>query len=288
MNKRFKILIFLISTSVMNGSVFAETNNDFEKRVNSIASLLSESSVSKQIKNSGSEVATQYFKYAQSSFDDAVKEFRSGNIEQADFHLKNSKKAIFEAVMYANLKGTGNEQDRNDYEAKRKSLNALTDAFKRVSATKDKTDENSIILKKVDELARQADQEYFKKHYKKALDTAHRALEIVEAAIATMRTGDTLVNELNFGSAEDEYSYEIDRNDTHFMLLSMFLSEFPDDDALNKTVAEYESSARKNRSNAEQLSVQGKYKEAIKELEKSTMQIIRAIKSTGSFIPVPG
>ena len=279
-------VFLLLSIWLINGPLAAETNKNFERRVNSIASLLSESSVSKQIRNSGSDVATQYFKYAQSSFDEAVKEFRRGDIEQADFHLKNSKKAIFEAVMYANLKGTGNEQDRHDYEAKRKSVNALTDALKRVSETKDKTKESAIIIKKAAELTQQADQEYFNKHYKKAIKTVHRALEIVEAAIATMRTGDTLVNALNFDSDEDEYQYEIDRNDTHFMLLSMFLSEFPEDnEALNKSVGLYETAANKFRKKAEEFASQGSYREAIDELEKSTMKIIRAIKSTGSHIP---
>jgi hypothetical protein len=267
--------------------LFAQTqaNADFERRVNSIASLLSESSVSKQIKNSGSDVAKQYFKYAQVSFDNAVEEYRKGDLKKAGFHLKNSKKAIFEAVMYANLKGTGNEQDRHDYEAKRKSVSALTDALRRVSATKGRIEENQAIIDKVIELTKQADQEYFKKHYKKAIEIVHRGLEIVETAIATMRTGDTLVNALHFDSAEDEYKYELDRNDTHFMLLSMFLSEFPDDDTMNKVVDVHKSSAREHRSKAEGLSSQGKYKEAIKELEVSTMKIIRAIKSTGSYIP---
>ncbi|MDH5189924.1 MAG: hypothetical protein OEW89_01595 [Gammaproteobacteria bacterium] len=285
MNKKFKILVFIAAILSANSALFAQSNKDFERRVNSIASLLSESSVSRQIRNSGSDVAKQYFKYAQVSFDNAVGEYRKGDLKQADFHLKNSKKAIFEAIMYANLKGTGNEQDRHDYETKRRSVNALTDALRRVSATKDKTEETQIIINKVTELTKQADQEYFKKHYKKAIAIVHRALELVEATIVTMRTGDTLVNTLSFDSAEDEYNYELDRNDTHFMLLSMFLSEFPDDDSLNKIVAVYKSAATEHRNKAEELASHSKYKKAIKELEISTMKIIRAIKSTGSYIP---
>ena len=286
MNKKLMQVFFLLSICLMNGSLYAESNDEFEKRVDSIASLLGESSVSKQIRNSSSDVAKQYFKYAHSSYDDAVTEFRRGDLEQADFHLKNSKKAIFEAMMYADMKGRWNEQDRQDYEAKRRSVIALTDALKRVSKTKDKTNESLIIIKKTAELTQQADQEYFKKHYKKAIDTVHRALEIVEAAIASMRTGDTLVNSLSFDSDEDEYRYEIDRNDTHFMLLNMFLSEFPEDDeALHKAVERYETAANKFRKKGEEFASQGSYREAIDELEKSTMKIIRAIKSTGSHIP---
>ncbi|MCK4704607.1 MAG: hypothetical protein KAT90_03925, partial [Gammaproteobacteria bacterium] len=214
MNKKLMHLFLLLSIGLMNGSLAAETSKNIERRIELISTLLTKSSVNKKIKYSGSDVAKQYFKYAQTSFDDAVKEYHRGDIEQADFHLKNSKQAVFEAVMYANLKWTGNDQDRQAYEAKRRSVDALTDALKRVSKTKDKTKESLVIIKKVTELTQQADQKYFRKHYKEALDIVHRSLEIVEVAIASMRTGDTLVNTLNFDDDEDEYRYEIDRNDT--------------------------------------------------------------------------
>ena len=38
-----------------------------------------------------------------------------------------------------------------------------------------------------------------------------------------MRSGDTLVRSLNFASKEEEYRYEIDRNDTHQMLIKVLV-----------------------------------------------------------------
>jgi hypothetical protein len=39
------------------------------------------------------------------------------------------------------------------------------------------------------------------------------------------RTGETLTRELKFDTPRDEYAYELDRNDTHKMLVTMLLKD---------------------------------------------------------------
>ena len=65
-----------------------------------------------------------------------------------------------------------------------------------------------------------------------------QAYWIVKAAIGTARNGDTLVRSLNFATPEEEYHYEIDRNDTHRMLVQMLLKDRGGADAMvNQSVS---------------------------------------------------
>ena len=115
------------------------------------------------------------------------------------------------------------------------------------------------------------------------LDEAYVAAKV---AIEQLRGGETLVRSLNFASREEEYDYELDRNNTHQMLVNVLLREKMDSSAgIEGMVKKFTDKANSLRDQAEKQAAKGNYEAAIRSLEQSTKEILRAIRSAGIYIP---
>ena len=90
---------------------------------------------------------------------------------------------------------------------------------------------------------------------------------------------------LDFASEEEEYHYELDRNDTHSMLVQLLVADKGVSEYTQTQVDKFTSLARSLREEAEQYAHEGAFKDAILMLEQSTKQLVRAIRSAGIFIP---
>ena len=115
--------------------------------------------------------------------------------------------------------------------------------------------------------------------------TLDRAYLVAKAAISSMRSGDTLVRSLTFASAEEEYHYEIDRNDTHQMLVKVLLAEKRSSAAADAMVQGFVDKASTLRERAEGTARGGDHRAAIRLLEDSTRELVRAIRGAGIYIP---
>ena len=100
-----------------------------------------------------------------------------------------------------------------------------------------------------------------------------------------MRGGDTLVRSLNFATREEEYQYELDRNDTHLMLLKVLAADKPKIPGMDGMLKGHVDKAAALRAQAEETSRSGDRAAAIEGLEASTRELVRAIRSLGVFIP---
>ncbi|MBF0384039.1 MAG: hypothetical protein HQL69_23740, partial [Magnetococcales bacterium] len=101
--------------------------------------------------------------------------------------------------------------------------------------------------------------------------------------IEKLRRGDTLIRTLHFDSPEEEYHYEVDRNNTHQMLVKMLLES--KSESTKKRADKFVVKATELRKKADKLAASKKYKEAITTLEASTKELVRAIRVGGVFIP---
>ena len=187
---------------------------------------------------------------------------------------------MFEGVRLAAPKQVADAKQRTDYNARLESTRALVDAQKRIAAEKGgpraaepaqqaealiADGEKLVAAGKLTEGRAKVDQAYW----------------IVKAAIGTARNGDTLVRSLNFATPEEEYHYEIDRNDTHRMLVQMLLKDRGGADAMvNQSV----SASGRLRTQAEAEAGED-HKTAIKTLEESTRELVKAIRAAGVYIP---
>jgi hypothetical protein len=97
-----------------------------------------------------------------------------------------------------------------------------------------------------------------------------------------MRAGDTLVRSLNFANKEEEYKYEIDRNDSLGMLYKVLIEQ---KGSASELVLDQVKRGQELRIQAEKAAATRDHAAGVKLLEESTSNLIRAIRSAGIFIP---
>ena len=94
--------------------------------------------------------------------------------------------------------------------------------------------------------------QYLKKNeYKKARKLLDSGYDIAKVELEKLRGGDTLVRSLNFANPEEEYEYELDRNDTHRMLVTVLLEEKRGKKGVDKMVKKFMGKAEVLRKQAE-------------------------------------
>jgi hypothetical protein len=93
-----------------------------------------------------------------------------------------------------------------------------------------------------------------------------------------------VVRSLHLATPADEYAYEVDRNDTHRMLVQMLLKDRRDGN-VDAMVDQAVSASAKLRARAEQEAGRRDHPSAIKTLEDSTRELVKAIRAAGVYIP---
>jgi len=276
------IVLAILISAYVNISV-ADEKNIQQIKLNTISKLLDSSSVSKHILNSGNDVAIQYYNLSKTAYKSAVKEFENGNIEKSNIFIKKSTDALSDATLFANINkaDVNMDADRHLFEETKKSVDALMLAVYRVSEEKGKNSQNQKAIDEINKLNDHANELASRKLYTQALKELENTLAMIRNNISELKMGDTLVRSLSFANKQEEYNYEVDRNNAHFMLLKMFLTT----DAEKKKFETYKESAQKLRKQAENSAKDADYNTAIQTLEKSTRIIINTIRQAGTDIP---
>ena len=191
---------------------------------------------------------------------------------------------MFEAVQLAESNGEVSKKKARDFDARLESVEALSAAFERICDEKEcDRAERRHVINTVKGKAVEANRLRVSGDLDAArvrLDEAYVAIKI---AVEHLRSGDTLVRSLSFKNKEEEYYYELDRNDTHQMLIRLLLEEGGRSKAAN--LKQFLEEAQALRSRAETEAAAGKFETAVQSLENSTTQLVRALRRAGIYIP---
>ena len=256
-------------------------------RLQSVEKLLGTSSAAQQIKGSDNQAAKQKHADAAALYEKAKQANSRGDTEQASDLLKQATKTMFEATRMIKKDESFLAKDLRDFEARKESVQALCTAYENIAkekgVTSKKEDElHQFVHKRVDQAVALKDKNQVKQGRKK-LDEAYVAAKV---AIEHLRGGETLVHSLNFESVEEEYHYEVDRNDTHRMLVEVLLKEkMSSNSSARAMVDKFLGKADELRKKADSQASEGQYESAVTTLEESTKEIVRAIRSAGVYIP---
>jgi hypothetical protein len=161
----------------------------------------------------------------------------------------------------------------------------LLGAQKRIAGEKSNTREAQESARQIESLVSEAERQSAAGQIDTARATIERAYLLAKASISSMRSGDTLVRSLNFATKEEEYHYEIDRNDTHQMLIKVLLEDKQGSTPVSARVKEFLDKASTLRGEAEAAASRGDFATGIETLERSTSEIVKAIRSSGIYIP---
>jgi hypothetical protein len=300
-NKTVLPLMFaLVLFGVCGGIVSAGVNPDLQAQIDSlplpeniegkparfgsIRKLLEISSGARQVLESSNPEAHQAYIEARKFYLDAAAEPDNAKVNEL---LNTTVKQMYKAIRAASPRELHNQKKLRDYKRKLLSVNALLEALQRISIEKHNEADTDRLKARINELVDSSDRQVKNGDIDTARAQLDEAYLLVKTGIDNMRDGDVLVRELKFASREEEYSYELDRNDTHQMLVELLLAQKLADkpEAYKKSIHDRVAKAIEIRATAESMANSGDFEEAIAELEKSTKELVRAIRMGGIFIP---
>ena len=257
-----------------------------ERRLASMEMLIEKSSGARQIDASAIPAALAMRGKARELRQQAVDAAKAGNYAGASALLDQVAKTMLDSVRLAAPDQITGKKKQLDFDNRMESVKMLLDAQKRISAEKrlgaKGTETSAAIETKMREAAALA--------AAGKLDQGRTVLDQVylttKLAVESLRQGDTMVRSLNFASKQEEYRYELDRNDTHKTLLKVLLDEKrPGHAAVEGTVQKHVQQATTLRRDAEAMAVKKDFESGIKLLEDSTKELVSAIRSAGVFVP---
>ena len=263
-----------------------EDAEQLERRLVSVERLIEKSSAAQQVEASGNAQAQALRSQARELRLQAQAVFKAGTLLEASRLLDQAAQIMFASARLAAPEQLAGDKKKRDFSTRLESVNALLAAQKRISVEKKLGAKGVEAMNKLE--AQLAEANALAAAGK--LDQGRALLDQVyfttKVVIEGLREGDTLVRSLEFATKEDEYIYEVDRNDTHKMLVKVLLDEKRASNANLETMVKNNlEKAATLRAEAEALAVKKEFEAAIKVLESSTKELVRAIRSAGVYIP---
>lgn len=249
-----------------------------------VAKLINVSSGAKLVKGSTNPDAHQEYQQARDFYQQATD---ASDQKQVNMYLNMAVGKMYRAIQLATPKEMTDVKHKRDFDKRLKSVEALSTAYQRVAIEKNVADKGETVLGEINVLVANAKKHAVKHDYKLAQSKLDESYQLVKSSIELMRGGETLIRDLNFASIEEEYEYEIDRNDTHIMLVKLLIEKklTTKSAAFKKKIYDKVDLAKEIRLEADTLAEEHEYKEAITKLEESTSNLVKAIRMGGIFIP---
>jgi len=286
MNKLIFTLFLLPTLIGTFGSAHSQTSKEsISSRIHNMSKLLNDSSGARQVINSSNSEAKQRRQKALELYQQASEKLNNGANDDATKLLNQSAKLMFEAIKISTPISLTENKNIMNYGQRKESVIALRDAFNRISDENHEEDSKLKVNRQVEQLITKADGLLNKGENAKARTEIDKAYHLLKVSIESIRSGQTLVRSLKFETKEQEYLYEVDRNDTHSMLISLLVDEKVNTDNVKKKVIKFVEDAGILRQQADAYAADDAYEIAIELLEQSTKQLVRAIRSAGVYIP---
>jgi hypothetical protein len=256
------------------------------RRLSSVEKLIEVSSAAKQVEASANPEAQAMRVQAREMRLKALDAYKAGDLPNATRLLDQAAKQMFEGARLGAPAQLSGDKKKRDFDSKLESVKALVAAQKRISVEKKLGAKGTEATNRLD--AQMAEAITLSNAGK--VDQARALLDQVyyttKVVIEGLREGDTLVRSLEFTTKEDEYLYEVDRNDTHKMLIEVLLKEKrASNTSLDDKVKESLEKAASLRNEADGAATKKEFEAAIKLLETSTKELVRAIRAAGIYIP---
>jgi Trp operon repressor len=274
----------LVTAVLATGTAMAATdsNDPLAKRVAMVHTLLYESSAARQIMNNGSEPALAKRREAIRLYENAE---AGGDIETRRSQLNQAVATMYEAVALVKNGANGDEKAHRDFENRKSSLDALLAAHKRIMNEKGKSQLHTLLLAEIEEDAMMAESLLAEGNVDQARFHLDKAYEVTMLSVEHARDGETLTRQLKFDTPRDEYAYELDRNDTHRMLVTVLLKDKLENEATRNRVSGFLEAADEYRETALEHADAGRFSDAISALELSTNELVKVIRGAGVYIP---
>lgn len=281
-----RLLLLLALLAVAAAGAAAQDRETLERRAQSIRTLIETSSGARQIEASGVAAARERRDNARLIHREASAALAGGDLGQAAKLFDQAAREMMDGVRLAKPEQVTGEKAQRDFDARLESTRALLAAQQRITQEKGAGREAQESTRRIEQQLAEAQKLAAQNRLDEARPALDRAYLTARVSIEALRRGDTLVRSLNFASKREEYDYELDRNDTHRMLISVVLADRRD--AAGTMPPAMQASVDKAaalRRDAEAKARTGDHAGAIVLLEDATRELVRAIRAGGLYIP---
>ena len=264
---------------------FSATPEAVQSRLNNVRRLVTTSSGARRIDASDHAAAKAKHAAAQSHLTEAESAFKRRDMAATQDALQRATEEMFAAVRAIGTGKAGVDKKKRDFDQKEESVNVLLNAVERVAGEKggmSAVQQRAAQIRKRAVAARTLEDRGDLVKARRQLDAVY---EEAKLELEKLREGETLVRTLDFASDEEEYHYELDRNETHQMLLKVLTSERKSQPGQQKLIDGFVVKSRALRQQAESEAGAGAYDKAVDHLEEATMYLQRALRSAGVYIP---
>ena len=253
-------------------------------RLESIGKLLEASSAARSVSDDDDPEVQRLYARARDLYRKAVDAAGRGETERRDSLLDAAARTMFEAVRLVDTPIHA-DKGRFDFDRRRDSIEALAEAYLRVASEKGQAQEGRALDARIRAELDAAGQLLDDGDLAGARGGLDRAYAHLRGALGEIRDGDTLVKSLVFETPEQEYLYELDRNETHRMLIGVLIDEKLEDPSIRARVAPYLDRAVETRRAADASAAKRDFETAIQELDASTREYVRALRLAGVYVP---
>lgn len=250
-----------------------------------IARLLEESSAAQMVSASGHAEALERRDEAWETLRRAEAAQAAGRLDEAQRLGNLAARIMFEAVHLAESPTAGDAKKRREYQHRLESVNALLEAHQRLIREESLGGEHESRRRAVRQQVDAAEALYAQDRLDEARERLDGAYEMARMSIEGIRDGATVVHSPSFANQEEEYRYELQRHETHQRLVQLSMQERGQEQGLARMVEGFVSRAEELRMQAERQAAQRDFGPAVETLDAATAQLVRALRSTGLFIP---
>ncbi len=277
-------MVLVLALALASSMALAQDRETLDRRLQSVGTLIESSSASRQIDTSGVAAARERRDTARLIHREAGVLLLANALPQAARLLDQAAREMMEGVRLARPEQVAGEKNRRDFDARMDSARALLVAQQRITAEKQAGAEAQEATRRIEHQLAQAAALAAQGRQAEAKAMVDRAYLTARVSIETLRRGDTLVRSLHFATPREEFEYEVDRNDTHRMLIQVVLADRKDG-VMTPAMQGFVDRAALLRAEAEAQARGGDHAAAIRTLEDSTRDLVRAIRAGGLYIP---
>lgn len=248
------------------------------------ANMLMSSKNTQSIAKSNISEAVDLFNKAEKSLDSAKNQLKAGDnrkayasAENAISLLKKSSKLVPNESQLAHMKDRNKELlvSVKDFEDSHK------ENYERIVKKQGKDAAADYDKKKVAQLKSSAYELAKKGDYGKANKNLEEAQHIITAAIHKMLNNQTIVYDLNFENAEEEYEYELKRFEGYAELIPIAVEQKKPAEGAKKLMESFVDKGTKLRDRAIQKAKEGDFPTAIAMLQDATKDVRRGLRMIG-------
>lgn len=278
--------VVIAAAALVFGAALAQDRENLERRAQSIRTLIESSSGARQIESSGAAAARERRDNARLIHREAVAMLGAGDLGNAARLLDQAAREMMDGVRLAKPEQVAGEKAQRDFDARLESTKALLAAQQRITQEKGAGREAQESTRRIEQQLAEAQKLAAQHRLDEARPALDRAYLTARVSIEAMRRGDTLVRSLTFASKREEYDYELDRNDTHRMLVTVVLADRREPGGtMPAAMQSAVDKAAALRRDAEAKARAGDAAGGIALLEESTRELVRAIRAGGLYIP---